>query len=101
MAFAIGNNRSRMVNMNITPLVDVMLVLLIIFMVTMPLRTNSIRVDLPQPGPLQKLSNAKPIALRIDADGQIGWNGSALPLNSLEATMKVEAERYTDPLISR
>ncbi len=98
MAFAIGNNRSRMVNMNITPLVDVMLVLLIIFMVTMPLRTNAIRVDLPQPGPLQKLSNAKPIALKIDAEGQIAWNGSSMPLNSLEATMKVEAERYTDPL---
>ncbi len=97
MAFSIGNS-ARMVDMNITPLVDVMLVLLIIFMVTMPLRSYSIGVDLPQSGPPQPPPTAKPIDLKIDAMGQLDWNGSALPMSALSATMKIEAERYADPL---
>jgi biopolymer transport protein ExbD len=98
MAFSSDTSRSRMVDMNITPLVDVMLVLLIIFMVTMPLRTYPIGVDLPQrtvhPPPPPR---ASPIRVRIDAAGQVVWNGGALPMSALRDAMQVEADRYTDP----
>jgi len=96
MAFSSYSNIGRMADMNITPLVDVMLVLLIIFMVTMPLRTYGIGVDLPQ-GPPQSQTPAQPIDLKIDAGGQITWNGSPLPLSALQGAMKIEAERYNDP----
>lgn len=97
MAFSSYSNVGRMADMNITPLVDVMLVLLIIFMVTMPLRTYGIGVNLPQ-GPPQPQPTAHPIDLRIDAGGQITWNGSSLPLSALQGAMKIEAERYSDPM---
>jgi len=97
MAFSSHNNIGRMADMNITPLVDVMLVLLIIFMVTMPLKTYGIGVDLPA-GPPQPQPKAQPIDLKIDAGGQVTWNGSVLPLSALQGAMKVEAERYGDPM---
>ncbi len=100
MAFSSDNTVRPMVEMNITPLVDVMLVLLIIFMVTMPLRTYPIGIDLPQRGPIQlPRPPATPIRLKIDSSGGIAWNGTSLPLSALSDTMEVEAERYTDPLL--
>ena len=99
MAFSSGNSGGPMVDMNVTPLVDVMLVLLIIFMVTMPPMTYPIGVDLPIPSiHPPPPSNAQPIDLKIDSSGGITWNGSLMPLGSLEGAMKVEAERYDDPL---
>ena len=99
MAFSSGNSGGPMVDMNVTPLVDVMLVLLIIFMVTMPPMTYPIGVDLPIPSiHPPPPTNALPIDLKIDSSGGITWNGSLLPLNALEGAMKVEAERYDDPL---
>jgi biopolymer transport protein ExbD len=98
MAFAIAGRNHPMVDMNITPLVDVMLVLLIIFMVTMPLRTYGNLIDLPQPHPNPMPEPpANPISIRIDAEGQLTWNGSALPMNALADTMKIEAARYASP----
>ena len=99
MAFSINSSSGCMVEMNITPLVDVMLVLLIIFMVTMPLRTYPIGVDLPQRSviPLQP-TKAQPIRLKIDAAGQVIWNGSALPMSALRGAMSIEAGRYADPM---
>jgi biopolymer transport protein ExbD len=98
MTFANGSG-GRMVEMNITPLVDVMLVLLIIFMVAMPPRTYPIGVDLPTRSPTVVPTPAKPIALKISANGNIDWNGSAVPMNALFGAMKIEAERYADPAL--
>ena len=77
---------------NITPLVDVLLVLLIIFMVAAPVLTRRIDLDLPQPGPSRPQSPAT-IELRIDASGAIQWNGAAQPVSALEGLMAVEAQR--------
>ena len=99
MAFSSGNSGGPMVDMNVTPLVDVMLVLLIIFMVTMPPMTYPIGVDLPVPSTHPPPPNdARPIDLKIDASGQITWNNSSIPMNALKDVMKVEVERYSDPL---
>ena len=99
MAFSTGNSGGPMVDMNVTPLVDVMLVLLIIFMVTMPPMTYPIGVDLSIPSTHPPPpSNAQPITLKISADGSITWNGTPVPLVGLSDQMKVEADRYANQM---
>lgn len=79
-------------DINITPLVDVMLVLLIIFMVAAPTMTRAVDFDLPQATPVKPTTPQK-IQLRIDADGTISWNGAAQPYSALHSLMAVEAQR--------
>ncbi len=96
MAFSSGNSGGPMVDINVTPLVDVLLVLLIIFMVTAPPLTYQIQVELPQPSTQPPPPNlAEPISLKIDANGEVTWNGSSVPLAALESAMLVEAARYS------
>jgi biopolymer transport protein ExbD len=86
---------------NITPLVDVLLVLLIIFMVAAPVVSRSIDLDLPQPTPNAPLQS-QTIRLEIDAAGEVRWNDAVQPLSALEALMAVEAQRATpgkEPLL--
>ncbi|HTD29598.1 MAG TPA: biopolymer transporter ExbD [Xanthomonadaceae bacterium] len=99
MAFSSGKSGGPMVDMNVTPLVDVMLVLLIIFMVTMPPMTYPIGVDLPIPSiNPPPPSHAEPIDLKIDADGGINWKGNSMKLSELYDNMKVEAALYPDSM---
>jgi biopolymer transport protein ExbD len=86
---------------NITPLVDVLLVLLIIFMVAAPVVTRSIDLDLPHPTP-NETPRPQTIRLGIDASGELHWNDAVQPLSALEALMAVEAQRSTpgkEPLL--
>jgi biopolymer transport protein ExbD len=96
MAFSTGSSGGAMCDINVTPLVDVMLVLLIIFMVTAPILSYPIDIDLPQksltPPPEQK-NPPEPIELRIDAAGQVFWNDSPTPLSALRNMMEAEVER--------
>jgi len=96
MAFASNSGGGPMADINVTPLVDVMLVLLIIFMVTMPIQSFPIKVDLPQKTD-KPLENPKeppePIRLRIDASNQIYWNDSPTPVSALENMMSAEVQR--------
>lgn len=73
-----GDDQPLMSEINTTPLVDVMLVLLIIFMVTAPLFTHAVKIDLPQTQ--SQLNPEKPdtIALTIDASGAVFWNNDPL-----------------------
>ena len=87
-----------MADINVTPLVDVMLVLLIIFIVTAPIVTYPIEVDLPQRvinPPPQLKDPPPPIDLRIDASGQVNWNNS--PVATAELQAKMENEVQKDP----
>jgi biopolymer transport protein ExbD len=96
MAFASSASGGAMSDINVTPLVDVMLVLLIIFMVTMPIQSIPVDVDLPQKTdhpPENPKDPPPPIALRIDASGQIFWNNTPTPIGSLVTMMKNEVER--------
>jgi biopolymer transport protein ExbD len=72
-----------MAEINTTPLVDVMLVLLIIFMVTAPLFTNAVRIDLPQARSEPNPQQATTIVLAIDAAGTIHWNDESITLAAL------------------
>ena len=96
MAFASNSGGGPMADINVTPLVDVMLVLLIIFMVTAPTLSYPIEIDLPQKSlnpPPQTREPPDPIKLRIDASGQIYWNEAAQPVSALQSLMEVEVQR--------
>ena len=85
-----------MADINVTPLVDVMLVLLIIFIVTAPIMTYPIDVDLPQRvinPPPQLKEPPPPIDLRIDASNQIFWNNSPVAVTALPQMMENEVQR--------
>jgi len=70
-----GNGRKRLVSdINVTPLVDVMLVLLIIFMVTAPMMTQGLNVDLPETTSKSLRQEEKPLVVTIDKDGEISIN---------------------------
>jgi biopolymer transport protein ExbD len=97
-----GGNNAPMGDMNVTPLVDVMLVLLIIFMVTAPMLSYEISIDLPQASnnvPDDPKEPPKPIRLRIDDQGQLYWDNSPLPKAALEPSLKVEATRDPQPTL--
>lgn len=96
MAFSTGGGGGPMADINVTPLVDVLLVLLIIFMVTAPILSYPIDIDLPQRSlnpPPTTLDPPEPIRLRIDSSGQIYWNDSPTPLTALRNMMEAEVER--------
>ena len=84
-----------MADINVTPLVDVMLVLLIIFMVTAPILSYPIDIDLPQrtTQPPPETTPPEPIRLRIDASGQVFWNDSPTPMSALRNMMEAEVDR--------
>lgn len=92
MAFGDRSTHDAEARINITPLVDVMLVLLVIFMVTAPVVSRTIPMDLPQPGP-RPLLPPEPVNLRIAASGELFWNGSPTPLSALPAMMEAEVRR--------
>ncbi|WP_147653301.1 ExbD/TolR family protein [Vulcaniibacterium gelatinicum] len=96
MAFASKSSAGPMADINVTPLVDVMLVLLIIFMVTAPTLSYPIEIDLPQKSlnpPPQTKEPPEPIRLRIDASGQVYWNEAAQPIAALRGLMEAEVQR--------
>ena len=97
MAFATGSGKGQpMADINVTPLVDVMLVLLIIFIVTAPVMTYPIDVDLPQRvinPPPQLREPPPPIELKIDASGQVTWNNNPVQISAVQAMMENEVQR--------
>jgi len=104
MAFASGSGGGPMADINVTPLVDVMLVLLIIFMVTAPILSYPIDVNLPQRTlnpPPQPKTPPPPISLRIDASGTVYWNDSPIDMRVLQQQMvnEVAKDPTNQPLL--
>ncbi len=83
MGMNVGNSSDDgevMVDINTTPLIDVMLVLLIMFIITIPIQTHAVKMNMPVP------NNAAPpptppeiVRIDVDFDGTIGWNGEIVP----------------------
>ena len=92
MAYSATSQDRVLADINITPLVDVMLVLLVIFMIAAPTLSHRIELNLPQPGPTRP-SPTEPIRLRIDQAGQIFWNDSPAPMSALRNMMEQEVQR--------
>ena len=83
---------------NTTPLVDVMLVLLIIFMITIPVVTQSIKLELPKERNLPTQTKPENIVIAVNRDGEVFWNMQRMPDNeALVARLKTEAVKEPQP----
>ncbi|MBX9446978.1 ExbD/TolR family protein [Dickeya chrysanthemi] len=88
MAFASRDNDEVMSEMNITPLVDVMLVLLVVFIVTAPMLTNSIPIRLPKTAAVAPADSPRPLVISLDASQQLFIDKEALPRTALTARLQ-------------
>jgi biopolymer transport protein ExbD len=75
-----------MIEMNMTPLIDVMLVLLTLLIITLPIQTHAVKLDMPRPNPSanKPLIDIPKVRLTIDFDGTILWNGSPVTRDTLD-----------------
>ncbi len=100
MAFGSGyDDDTEMSEINMTPLVDVMLVLLIIFMITVPVLTQSLKVDLPQTAPVQVQTPPETVTVLIDAAGALFWNEAPVSREELAGHLAAAARAQPQPLI--
>jgi biopolymer transport protein TolR len=98
MAFQTQDNDDEMSEINVTPLVDVMLVLLVVFIVTAPLLTQVVRVKLPKTEQTEPAPDQHITILSIAADGRPMVDDKPVPLDQLEAELKSLQEK--DPEIN-
>ncbi len=82
---------------NTTPLVDVMLVLLIIFIMTIPVMNHAVKIDLPRATNQPDQTKPENINLSIDADGKLFWNEEAVDRNALAARIAAAAQKQPQP----
>jgi biopolymer transport protein ExbD len=92
-SFNSSGGQAPMAEINTTPLVDVMLVLLIIFIITAPLLTHSVNVDLPRASSAPVEHKPSTLQVRIDADGKISLDGRAVAIPALEDSLREAAGR--------
>ncbi len=104
MAFSSGNDSGGpMSEINVTPLVDVMLVLLIIFMITAPLMSHKVKVELPQTPAIPKdptLPPVPPITIAVTERGATFFNDEAVTREQLESRLSVEAQKTPQPALN-
>ncbi|MET1113098.1 MAG: biopolymer transporter ExbD [Allosphingosinicella sp.] len=92
MSMAVGGNDDEpMMDINTTPLIDVMLVLLIMFIITIPLQTHAVKLDLPQDQPNQQPPPIDPVKNKIviSPQDQVLWNGTPIDLAMLKQYLDV------------
>jgi biopolymer transport protein ExbD len=86
-----------MAEINMIPLIDVMLVLLIIFIVTAPLLTHSIRINLPKASTQVNVEKPETVTLSIDANGTLFWDNAQIDDSKLAANLAAAAHRNPQP----
>jgi biopolymer transport protein ExbD len=92
MAIAVGTTQGRAYSeINMTPLIDVMLVLLIIFIITIPSQTHAVKIDNPVPNPKPPISTPAVMDLLIDFDGSLLWNRRPVDRVTLQSYISQEA----------
>ncbi|MFN5010661.1 MAG: ExbD/TolR family protein [Gammaproteobacteria bacterium] len=95
-----GGEDAPMSEINTTPLVDVMLVLLIIFLITIPVITKTVKVSLPKAANIATQTKPENITVAVDSEGNIYWNNTAVSdTNALIELVKVEAVKDPQPEI--
>ena len=99
MAFSSGNSGGPMAEINVTPLVDVMLVLLIIFMVAAPLATVDIKVDLPASTAKPAPRPEKPVFLSVKADQRLFLGEEPVSVEALGPTLDARTHNNKDTTI--
>jgi biopolymer transport protein ExbD len=98
MAFGTQDEPDEVMNeINMTPLVDVMLVLLIIFIITVPVMKHAVNVDLPRASNERELIKPETVRLSVDAAGAYYWNESKVSDEALPALLQAEATKNPQP----
>ncbi len=100
MAFGAFNHHRQqplMADINVTPMVDVMLVLLVIFIIAAPMFTHAIKLDLPQAQAGAAQQQAASVSLAIDAKGKIFWNNEAVDAKGLDAKLAQSSKLAPQP----
>lgn len=92
-----ANHSAPMSEINTTPLVDVMLVLLVIFIITAPLLTHAVKIDLPQASSQPLPEKPQVISLAIDGAGQMYWNDVVITQGDLKAKLVDAANQKPQP----
>lgn len=100
MAMNIGSSNSLhgdpevMMEMNTTPLIDVMLVLLVMLIITIPIQLHSVNVDMPAASAANQTEPPKAITIKVDANNQVLWDGMVIADRTyLEAKMQAETAK--------
>lgn len=101
MSFGSFNSQQHAVKaeINVVPLVDVMLVLLVIFIITAPLLTHSVKIDLPKASSNPNITKPVRIDIHVKADGDIYWAGTPIEKGSLDERFAIESKKEPQPEI--
>ncbi|WP_298396187.1 biopolymer transporter ExbD [Sphingobium sp.] len=99
MAMSMGSDDGEpMMEMNTTPLIDVMLVLLIMFIITIPIQTHAVKIDLPQNAPpTDSVIDPVKNKVAIDGGGVITWNGAPIDLLTLRQYLQQSLRLPVEP----
>ena len=98
MAMSVGGGEGQSYSdINMTPLIDVMLVLLIIFIITIPSMTHAVKIDNPPPNPTPPTEQPEVIDLTIDFDGTLLWNKTPVDRPTLQGYISQEAVKTPQP----
>ena len=96
MGMSLGSKGGQSANINVTPLIDVLLVLLIIFIITLPAQTHAIKIDNPLSQPTERTPPAV-IDLQIDFDGTLLWNKRVVDRTTMQSYISAEARKSPQP----
>lgn len=89
-----GGEDEVLMDVNTTPLIDVMLVLLVLFIMTIPIQLHAVNLDMPVPNPnAAPPQDPKIVVLLIDFDGTLYWNDEQITKGDLEGRMRTEANQ--------
>src|SRR5690348_9985606 len=103
MAFSSDNSGGPMADINVTPLVDVMLVLLIIFIITAPLMQHKVKIELPETDVVAKDDEeprVMPITISVKEDGSLFWNDEEISREILESRLSSVAQQVPQPKLN-
>jgi biopolymer transport protein ExbD len=92
-----GDSDGLMAEINTTPLIDVMLVLLIMFIITIPIQTHAVKMELPVAAPSAPPTPPTIVRIDVDAAGSVSWNGETLDPAALEARLGAAAAQTPQP----
>jgi biopolymer transport protein ExbD len=88
-----------LVDINTTPLIDVMLVLLTLLILTLPIQTHAVKLDMPRPNQAPPTTEPVVVALGVDFDGSISWNGEKVDRAALDTKLYEASHQSTPPEI--
>jgi len=99
MSVGTGAEGDPVVEMNVVPLIDVMLVLLTLLIITIPIQTHAVKLDMPRPNNAPPPTPPETVELVVDFDGTVLWNGAPVQLADLDGYLRDAATKEPQPEI--